>query len=81
VAFFISVVLGNVVQVVPSDHDGPLHLSRNDDSLQDFASDSHTAGEGAFLVDVGTLDGLLGGLEVQTDVFEVSNSCGCLLGQ
>ena len=46
-----------------------------------FASDVHVASEGAFLVDVSAFDGFLGGLEVETDIFEVPHTAGGLLGQ
>ena len=52
VAFFVPVVLGDIVQVVPSDHDGSLHLGRDDDALEDLASDGDSGGEGTLAVDV-----------------------------
>ncbi|KAG8140909.1 hypothetical protein E2320_003537, partial [Naja naja] len=66
------VVFADVVQVVPADDDGALHLHLGDHTGEDAAPDGDVAGEGALLVDVGTLDGLLGGLEAQADVLVVA---------
>lgn len=80
-SFFVSVVFGDIVKVIFADDDGSLHFGGNDDSLQDFASDGHTAGEGAFLIDVVALDGFLGGSEVETNIFVVPHTGGSLLGE
>ena len=53
-----SVVLCDVVKIVPPDDDRPLHLHLGDDSGQDPAADVDVAGERAFLVDVVTVAGL-----------------------
>jgi hypothetical protein len=81
VAFFVTVVLGHVVQVVAPDDDGALHLGGDDDALEDLAADSHSAGEGAFLIDVVALDGLLGSSEAQTHVLVIPHASRGLLGQ
>jgi len=60
--------LGDEVEVVTADDDGAAHLGGADNALEDAATDGHSRGEGALLVDVGTLDGLLGGLEAEADV-------------
>ncbi len=52
------VVLLDVVQVVPPDDTGPVHLQLGDDSGQDAATDVHVAGEWTLLVDVLTLASL-----------------------
>ena len=52
------VVFPNVVEVIASDDDGPVHLHFGDDSGQDTATDMDVAGEGALLVDVGALTSL-----------------------
>ena len=62
-----TTVLGDVVQVVPADDDGALHLGGDDDALEDAATDGDVAGEGALLVDVVALDGGCGGLDAKTD--------------
>ena len=69
------------MQKVSSDDDGPLHLGRNDHALQNFATDGYSAGEGALLVDIFSLDGALGGLEAQSDVLEVSDTGAGLLSE
>ncbi len=74
VSLLVPVVLGHVVEIVPSDDDGPLHLGRDDHSLEDLASDRDVAGEGTFFIDVATLDGFLGGSEVQAHVLVVPHS-------
>lgn len=74
VAFLVSVVLGNVVQVIATHNYGALHLGRDDDALEDLAANGDAAGEGTLLVDVVGLDGLLGSPEVETDVLVVSHT-------
>ena len=81
VTFFVTVVLGDVVEVVAADDDGALHLGGDDDALEDLAADGDVAGEGAFLIDVVGLDGLLGGLEVEAHVLVVTHSRARLLRQ
>lgn len=67
VALLETVVLADKVQIITTDHNRPLHLHLTDHSGQDTAADGDVAGEGAFLVDVGAADCLLGGLEAKTD--------------
>ena len=81
VSFFISVVFGHIVQIIASHHNSSLHLGGNDDSFQNFAPDRDIAGEGAFLIHIARIDRLLGGLESQPNIFEVSDSRVGLLGQ
>ena len=52
------VVLLDVVQVVPPDDAGAVHLQLGDDAGQDAPADGHLAGEGALLVNVLTLASL-----------------------
>lgn len=59
VALLESVVLLDVMQVVPPDDSGPVHLQLDDDSGEDSATDRHFSGEGALFVDVVSLSGLL----------------------
>ena len=47
-----TVVLLDVVQVIPSNDDSPQHLHLGDDAGQDTASDGNITGEGALLVDI-----------------------------
>lgn len=58
-----SVVLLDVVQVVPADHDGALHFLLNHDALQDTASNGDQTGERTLLVDVVALDRIFRRLE------------------
>jgi len=75
-----SVVLLDVMKVITSDNDGSGHLSGDNDTLEESATDGHVAGEGALLVDVGALDGGLRGLETESNFFVESNAAGGLLG-
>lgn len=52
------VVLGQVVEVVTSDDDGPLHLHLLHYSSEDAASDGDIAREGTLLVNVCAFNGL-----------------------
>mmetsp|Transcript_17148 Transcript_17148/g.34771 ORF Transcript_17148/g.34771 Transcript_17148/m.34771 type:complete len:245 (+) Transcript_17148:189-923(+) len=79
VALLEPVVLGDVVEVMPSDHNGAVHLGGDDHTLDDTASDGHVGGEGALLVDVGSLLGLIGSVEPQADVLEPPEALLCLL--
>mgnify|MGYP007125563720 CR=1 FL=1 len=76
VALFESVVLLNIVEVVASDDDGALHLGGNNDTTQDASTDVYITSERALLVDVGTIDGLLGCLVAQTCVLVVAQALG-----
>ena len=67
VALLVPRVLLDKVHVVPADDQRAVHLGRVDGSRQDAPADGHVAREGALLVDVGTLDGLLGRLEAEAD--------------
>jgi hypothetical protein len=63
-SLFVSVVFGDVVQVISPDHNGALHLGWDDDSLQNFAPNGDSRGEGTFLIDVVWFNCLLGCSEV-----------------
>lgn len=62
-----TTVLGNIVQVIPSDDDRSPHLGRDDDSLQDGTANRNVAGKGALLVDVIGLNGRVRRLDTKTD--------------
>ena len=49
--------------------------------LEDLSSDGNVSDEGALLVDVGSLDGLLGGLESDSDISVVSGGLLLSVGQ
>ena len=67
VALLVTVVLGNVVKVFTSQDNGTVHLGRNDGTSENLATDRNKTNEGALLVNVGSLDSLLGGLETKTN--------------
>ena len=52
VALLVSVVLGNVVKVIPSNNNSALHLGGNDNPLKNLASNSDRRSEGTLAVDV-----------------------------
>jgi hypothetical protein len=74
VSLFVSVVFGDVMEVVSSDDDGSLHLGADDDSLQYFSTDGDTTGERALLIDVGAFNSFLRCFEVKSDVFVVPDT-------
>ena len=67
-ALLVTVVLGDEVEVLATDDDGALHLGGDDLTSEDAATDGDITSEGALLVDVVALNGLLGGLEAETDL-------------
>lgn len=80
-SLLVSVIFGDVVEVITTNDDGPLHLGADHNTLENLASDGDSASEGAFLVDVLGFNSLFGGLETQSDVLEVPDSCAGLLGE
>lgn len=67
-------VLGNILQIVPSYYYGALHFMGNDHAFEDAAPDRNIAGKRTLLIHVRTLLGLLGRLEVETNVFVVPHA-------
>ena len=67
-------VLGDVLQIISTNYDGSLHLGGDDKTLQDAATNGHISSERALLVNVRALNGLLGGLETQTNTLVVSGA-------
>lgn len=57
-----------------------MHLGGHDGTGEDTATDGDHAGERALLVDVGALNGGLGGTETQTDILVPSPGAGVLAG-
>jgi len=55
-----------------------VHLGGHDSSGEDTATDRDHTSEWALLVDVGTLNGRLGGTETQTDILIPSPAAGVL---
>lgn len=68
VPFLKSFVFWDVVKVVPTDDNTSLHLHPDYNSIQDATSDVNIAGEGALLVNVGTMLSLTWGFESKPDV-------------
>lgn len=62
-SLFVSVVLWNVVQVFSSDNDGSVHLGRNNSTRQNLTSDRDSTDKWTLLVNVGTFNSRLWGLE------------------
>lgn len=50
VALLVTVVFGDVVQVLAADDEGAVHLGRDDGAGEDTATDGDQAGEGALFV-------------------------------
>jgi hypothetical protein len=69
VTLLITLVLLNVMEVISAHNDGSVHLGALYFATKDTAADGDVSGEGALLIDVVTLDSLLGGLETETDRF------------
>lgn len=80
VSLLVSVVLGNVVQVLPSDDDGSVHFGGDNLSGEDLASDGDIANKGTLLVNVVAGDGRLGGLEAEADLLIPSLGLSVNLG-
>ena len=73
-SLFISIVFGDIVEIISSHNDCSLHFGGDDDTLQDLASNGDVAGEGTFFIDVVALDGFLWGFEVQSDILVIPDS-------
>jgi hypothetical protein len=73
-----TTVLLDVVEVIPTNNDGALHLRGDDDSLQDLTTDRNVPSEGTLLVDVVSLDGGVGGLDAKTNVLDPSHGLNLL---
>ena len=58
-----TTVLLDVVKVITTDDNGALHLGGDDKTLEDLSTDGNISSEGALLVDVGSLNGSIGGLD------------------
>ena len=68
VTLLITLVLGDVVEVVTTNDNGALHLGGDDETLEDLSTDGNISSEGALLVDVVSLDGSIGGLNAKADI-------------
>lgn len=78
-SFLISIIFGNIVEVVSSHNNSPLHLCWYDNSFQDLASNRDVAGEWAFLVNIFGFDGLFRSFETKSNILEIPDSRWSLL--
>ena len=53
-----AVVFPNIVQVITTDHNSPLHLGLCDYTSEDTSTDGHIPSKWALFVDVGAIDSL-----------------------
>ena len=67
VTLFETTLLGDVVQIIPSNNDCSLHLGGDNHTVEDTSSNGNIASEGALLVDVAALNGCGRGLDSQTN--------------
>jgi hypothetical protein len=79
VTLFETTVLGNVVQVVPSDNDGALHFGGNDETLEDASANGNVSGEGALFVDKARFNGGGGCLDAESDRLDEAHGFLALL--
>jgi hypothetical protein len=61
-------VFWNIVKVVPPDNESSLHLGADHPSSQDSSTDADVPREWAFLVNVVSIDRLIGSLEPKSNV-------------
>jgi len=73
-----TTVLRDVVEVIPTNDDGALHLRGDHEPLQDLTTDGDVPGEGTLLIDVVSLDGGVGGLDAKTDVLDPAHGLDLL---
>lgn len=79
VALLKPVVLPDIVEVVSPNGDGALHLHLLYHTSQNTATDRDVPGEWAFLVNVGSLNGLSRGLEAQANLAQMALGFAALL--
>lgn len=53
-----TAVFANIMQIVTANHDGALHLQFLNNARKDASTNAYIAGEGAFLIEVSSIDGL-----------------------
>ena len=74
VSFLVSVVFGDIMEIVPTNNKGPLHLVTDDDTLEDLAPDGNIASEWAFLINIFGFNGFLGCFESQSNILIISDT-------
>lgn len=65
-----TTVLGNVMKVIPTNDNGPLHFGRNDQSLEDLSTNGDISRKRTLLVNVVALNGGIGGFDTETNVLD-----------
>lgn len=80
VSLFVSVVFWDVVQVFSSDDDSSVHLGGDNGTGQNLTSDRDVTNEWTLLVNVGTFNSSLWGLESQTNILKPSLGSSVGLG-
>ena len=68
VPLFVTAVLRDVVQVIPSDNDGTLHFGGDDHASQNSSADRNVTGEGTLLVNVATFNSGIRCLNTKTNI-------------
>jgi hypothetical protein len=76
VPFLKTTVLLDVVQVVSSDDDSPLHLGGHNLSIQNSSTDGNISGEGALLVNEAALNSRIRSLDSKTNVLDETQGLG-----
>ena len=73
-----TVVFGNVVKVITTNDNSPLHLGGDNHTTNDTSTDGHVSSEGALLVYVVSIHGLARSLEAETDILPVTGAAATL---
>lgn len=74
VSFLISVVFGNIVEIISADNKCPLHFVTDDNTLEDLAPDGNIASEWAFFVNILGFNGFFRSFESQSDILIIPNT-------
>lgn len=80
-SFFISIIFGNIMEVVTPNNDSPLHFGGDANSLEDLAPDGDSGCEWTFSIDVLGFNGFLRGPEPKSNILIEPDSRAGLLGQ
>ena len=81
VSFFVSVVFGDIMEIVPTNNKGPLHFVTDDNTLKNLTPDGNIAGKWTFLVNILGFDSLFGSFESQSNILIIPNTRTRLLGE
>lgn len=76
VPFLVTTVLGNVMQIIPSDDDGSLHLGGDNLSLQNSSTNRNVSNKGALFVNITSLDSSIRGLNSKANVLDETHGLG-----